>query len=154
MEQVRNFRFNDLVLYCKGWYEGTNDMFVDFERYIRMNEDYFYPPKMSRQDIIQYSLKAIDLVFDRLTKEERSNHYLGTMAKFYDYVRHKMWLYNKDFEETLLFVVHEFLHGLDRKQIELIPPTYGKGKPKIGWGYKQGMTYKEMNNKVKSLWHI
>ena len=154
MEQLRNFRFNDLVLYCKGWYEGTNDIFVDFERYIRMNEDYFYPPKMSRQDIIQYSLKAIDLVFDRLTKEERSNHYLGTMAKFYDYVRHKMWLYNKDFEETLLFVVHEFLQGLDRKQIELIPPTYGKSKPKIGWSYKQGMTYKEMNNRVKSLWHI
>ena len=154
MEQVRNFRFNDLVLYCKGWYEGTNDMFVDFERYIRMNEDYFYPPKMSRQNIIQYSLKAIDIVFENLTKEERHNHYLGTMAKFYDYVRHRMWLYNKDFEETLLFVVHEFLQGLDRKQIELIPPTYGKGKPKIGWGYKQGMTYKEMNNKVKSLWHI
>lgn len=154
MEQLRNFRFNDLVLYCKGWYEGTNDIFVDFERYIRMNEDYFYPPKMSRQDIIQYSLKAIDIVLENLTKEERHNHYLGTMAKFYDYVRHKMWLYNKDFEETLLFVVHEFLQGLDRKQIELIPPTYGKGKPKIGWGYKQGMTYKEMNNKVKSLWHI
>ena len=152
MEQVRNFRFNDLVLYCKGWYEGTNDMFVDFERYIRMNEDYFYPPKMSRQDIIQYSLKAIDIVFENLTKEERHNHYLGTMAKFYDYVRHKMWLYNKDFEETVLFVVHELLQGLDRKQIELIPPTYGKGKPKIGWGYKQGMTYKEMNNRVKAIW--
>ena len=151
MEQIKNFRFNDLVLFCKGWYEGSDDLFADFERYIRMNDDYYYPPKMSHQDIIQYALKAVDLVFDHFTKEERHNHYLGTMFKFYDYVRHKMWLYNKDFEETLLFVVHEFLQGLERKQIELIPPTYGKGKPKIGWHYKEGMTYKQMNDEVKKV---
>ena len=62
-----------------------------------------------------------------------------------------MWLYNKDFEETLLFVVHEFLQGLDGKQIELIPPTYGKGKPRIGWYHKEGMTYKQMNDEVKKV---
>ena len=31
METIKNFRFNDLVLFCKGWYEGNDDLFADFE---------------------------------------------------------------------------------------------------------------------------
>lgn len=152
METIKNFRYNDLVLYCKGWYEDTNDIFADFEKYIKMNGDYWYPKQMTRKDVITHALRAVDLVFDHFTKEERHNHYLGSMFKFYDYTTHKMWVYNvKDFEVATLLVVHEFLQGLERKQIELIPPTYGKGKPKIGWHYKEGMTYKQMNDEVKKV---
>lgn len=152
MEQIKDFRYNDLVLYCKGWYEGTDDIFADFERYIKMNGDYCYPKQMTRKDVITHALRAVDLVFNAFTKEERHNHYLGTMSKFYDYTMHKMWVYNiKDFEVATLFVVHEFLQGLDRYQMDIIPPTYGKNKPKLGWGYKFGMTYKEMNNMAKAV---
>lgn len=144
METIKNFRYNDLVLYCKGWYEGTDDIFADFERYIKMNDDYLYPKQMTRQDVITHALRAVDLVFNNFTNEERKYHYLGTMSKFYDYTTNKMWL-AKDFEVATLLVVHEFLQGLDKNQIDIIPPTYKRNKPKFGWGYKFGMTYKEMN---------
>ena len=151
MEQIKNFRYNDLVLYCKGWYEGTDDIFADFERYIKMNDDYCYPKQMTRKDVITHALRAVDLVFNSFTNEERYNHYLGTMSKFYSKTTYTMLVYNiKDFEVATLFVVLEFLQGLDKDQIDIIPPTYKKNKPKLGWGYKFGMTYQEMNKLAKA----
>lgn len=151
METIKNFRYNDLVLYCKGWYEGTDDIFADFERYIKMNDDYVYPKQMTRKDVITHALRAVDLVFNAFTKEERHNHYIGTMSKFYDYTIHKMLSYTKDFEVATLLVVYEFLQGLDKYQIDIIPPTYKRNKPKLGYGYKFGMTYKEMNKRAKAV---
>ena len=64
MRTIENFRFNDVVLYAKGWYEHTDNFMKDLEKYIRMNNNYWYPSEMSDIDIMSYMLKALDIVYE------------------------------------------------------------------------------------------
>ena len=83
MKQIKNFRFNDLVLYCKGWYEAywertsernNEDLFFkDLERAIKMNKDYWYPDNMTKDEVIGYLLKALDLIYTYLDEGDKQN---------------------------------------------------------------------------------
>lgn len=146
MTRIENFQFNHVVLFAKGWYEGTGKMFADLEKYIRLNDDYCYQQKPFSEELVaDYMLKALDIVLSHLTKEERENHYLGTHRKLYSYVNNRARFYNTNYNTALVYVIYACLQGLERSQIKLPQPIYKRGNPRIGWQNKTGMTYKEMN---------
>jgi hypothetical protein len=149
MATITNFRFNDVVLYAKGWYESSGNLLKDLEKYIKRNEDYWYPKTMSRREVMNYMLKALDELYQYLSKEElTSPHYCHSHFTFITKVEYYERLYKIDFEEAVCMVVYSILQNLDRTQIILNPPKYDKHH-KYGGGLfgkkKQGMTYKEMN---------
>lgn len=156
MKTIKDFRFNDVVLYSKGWYEHTDDFMKDLEKYIRMNEDYCYPPQMTDIDIMNYMLKALDAVYEHCDSEELKNPWLcHSHASFLERVRHEMTFYNDSFEKAVCGIVYSILQGLDRKQIELNRPRYDKNH-RYGGGFfsrggKKGMTYKEMYRRWDNL---
>ena len=153
MKRIENFRFNDLVLYSKGWYESSGDFYADLEKYIRMNDDYYYDPKpFSETTLVRYMTKALEAVLDYYTEDEKKNSQYASISKFFDLANHNMWLYNTNFNGGVIYTIYGFLQGLDKNQIKLTPPVYGKGRPRYGgWEKKQGMTYKQMNNIVKKF---
>lgn len=147
MKKIINYRFNDVALYCKGWYEHTDNFMGDLEKYIRMNDDYYYPPKMKDTDIMYYMLKALDIVYEHCTAEElKCRHLYHSHASFLEEVYHRIHFYNCSFEKAVCYIVYGILQGLDRNQIELNRPKYDKYHRYCGLfsSPKNGMTYKEM----------
>ena len=149
MKTIENFRFNDVVLYAKGWYEHSDNFMKDLEKYIRMNEDYYYPKEMSDIDIMNYMLKALDIVYEHCDAEDlKCGHLYHSHASFLERVRHMQNFYGDTFEKAVCLIVYGILQGLSKTQISLNPPCYDK-KHRCGGGLfnkkeKQGITYKEM----------
>jgi hypothetical protein len=86
------------------------------------------------------------MCLDELAKYFRSNG----VSKWWDSYLHmsieingNMYIYNKCQEEALIMFVFKVLMMLDKKDIELPKPIYGKGYPR--YCNKWGMTYAEMN---------
>ena len=156
MRTIENFRFNDVVLYAKGWYEHTDNFMKDLEKYIRMNNNYWYPSEMSDIDIMSYMLKALDIVYEHCTPEELKNYFLcHSHAVFLEKVRHNQAIYNVSFEHAACFIVYSILQGLSIEQIKLNAPRYDK-KHRYGGGFfskksTHGMTYKEMYKRWNDL---
>lgn len=149
MKQIENFRFNDVVLYAKGWYEHSDDFMRDLEKYIRLNDDYWYPKEMTDIDIMNYMLKALDIVYEHCTPEELKCRFLyHSHGAFLERVRYKQRFYDLTFEQAVCRLVYSILQGLERSQIKLNDPKYDKrhryGGGLFSTGPKLGMTYKEM----------
>lgn len=156
MKTIENFRFNDVVLYAKGWYERSGDFMKDLDKYIRMNDMYLYPPQMSETDIMNYMLKALDIVYEHCTQEDLKNNFLcHSHAVFLEKVRHDQAIYNVSFEQAACLVVYSILQGLNTTQIILNAPRYDKrhrhGGGMFHRGPKHGMTYKEMYRRWNDL---
>lgn len=156
MRTIENFRFNDVVLYAKGWYEHSEDFMKDLDKYIRMNENYYYPSKMSDIDIMNYMLQALDIVYEHCTPEELKCNYLcHSHAVFLERVRRDQDIYKVSFEHAVCIIVYSILQSLDCVQIKLNPPRYDKrhrhGGGLFSRGPKHGMTYKEMYRRWNDL---
>lgn len=152
MRVIENFRFNDVVLYSKGWYAHSGDFMKDLEKHIRQNEDYWYPEKMTDTDIMNYMLKALDIIYEHCTTEELKNRSLyHSHAAFLEKIKYDQHFYNISFEYAVCSLVYGILQGLTNEQIKLNRPKYNK-KHRFGFGlWKEGnnpgMTYKEMNRR-------
>ena len=148
MKRIENFRFNDLVLYSKGWYESSGDFYADLEKYIRMNDDYYYGPNpFDEITLVKYMTKALDEIMKHYTESEREYNRYASHNGLFELANHNMWLYNTNFYGGIIHAIYGFLQGLDKTQIKLIKPVYGKGRPRYGgWEKKNGMTYKHMND--------
>lgn len=156
MRTIENFRFNDVVLYAKGWYEHSEDFMKDLDKYIRMNENYYYPRKMSEIDIMDYMLIALDIVYRHCTPEElKYNCLYHSHAVFLEKVRRNQAIYKVNFEHAVCLIVYSILQGLSTEQIKLNAPRYDKrhryGGGLFSRGPKHGMTYKEMYRRWNDL---
>lgn len=153
MTKLENFRYNEVVLYCKGWYVATDNILADLEKYIRRNEDYCYPKTMHASDIMGHMLNALELLYESLPAEELKNKcWYHTHKDFIFKVQYYEKLFSVDFEEAVCLLVCSIFQNLSNKFIKLNPPKYDK-QHRYGGGLlgspKQGMTYKEMNK----LWN-
>jgi hypothetical protein len=165
MKQIENFRFNDLVLYCKGWYEAywertsernNKDMFfADLERAIKMNKDYWYPDKMSKDEVIGYLLKALDLIYTYLDDEDKRNgRWLCSHKAFRDETKKYMSLYNIDEEYAIALMIHGILQCMSKDEIKLNKPVYKRGSWRLGRCDDKpsiSMTYKYMNSRASKM---
>lgn len=160
MKRIENFQWNDIVLYSKGWYETTDDLFYDVEQSIRKNNNYQYPEKrMSEERVIMWLFKALDEVYEHLTEEDKKSRcWLVSHSSFYDEVNNKQRLLNingkinveSSMNKAIVLVILEIFLQMDKKMIKLNKPVYKKGERRLGCYFRNkypiSMTYKHMND--------
>lgn len=146
MEKIKDFHFYNLVLAAKHWYvRGENESIYDFVlRLVRLEDKYIvFEHKDHKGEAVRYCLMCLD----ELAEYYRSNgvtkwwdNYLTMNSEINKYLH----LYGvKEREEALIMFVFNMLMMLDKKDIDLPKPIYGKGYPR--YCHKWGMTYAEMN---------
>lgn len=152
MKQIKDFTYNDIVLYAKGWYERSNNICEDLDYLFSKIYGWTSP----REDEVSHRMM---IVLDRLyedadvNKIERNNCWYMSHSKFEDEVRKRISLYkNCTRDMAIILTVLSVLQGLSKEEIKLNRPHYGKsehfrmgslcGKNPIS------MTYTEMNNRA------
>lgn len=166
MEKIKNFEWNDLVLYSKGWYDNdthTEDEFFDrIEAVIKMNGNRSYMEKMRRSDIMRWLFNAHDQITRHLSDEEKMNPYWrATPWNFYNEVKEWMRRSEQYYNEKISMdyasarVILDVMSNMTKEQIEIRKPVYGKGKMRIGsmFGGKRpvSLTYTQMNREAEQV---
>lgn len=145
---IENFIFNDIVLYCKGWYETPEgNTMLDDLGYL-FEEIYGWKPK-TEEEIAHKMLVVLDRLYEEMEEKFVFESHRLNFSRFHDEVRRNMRLYDCSFSMGTIRVVHSILQCLSKDEIKLNPPVYGKGKHFRMGGFFQkrpiSMTYKEMN---------
>lgn len=143
---IKDFKYNDIILYAKGWYKRT-DVVKDLA-YI-FGQIYGWVSE-SEHDIAYKMLRVID----RINEELKDTKYTPVnLQRFYSevldyYVR----LYNVSFEMGIILWSMNQMMRLDRTYIKLNPPHYGK-KEHFRMDGSPSMTYAEMNRIAKKMFN-
>lgn len=157
MKKITNFTYNDVVLYAKGWYERTDNVFNDIKKCIEEDNYYITWDKMSPKDICGYMLRCLDKIYDYLDNDDKKNgRWLCSHAAFLEKIEHNIKFYGNTYEEAIVYTVLSILAELSVDEIELKAPKYGKGRRRIGGifsNYPISMTYKEMNKHAQLMFN-
>lgn len=149
MKKITDFPFNDVVLYAKGWYQRTDNIFEDIKKCIEEDNIYNIWPNMSSRDICSYMLRCLDKIYTYLDdNDKRNGRWLCSHAAFLDKIEHNMRFRGNTYEEAIVYTILSILGELSIDEIELKKPKYGKGRRRLGGmfnDYPISMTYKEMN---------
>ena len=123
MKQIKlsEWHYNDVVLYAKGWYE-RKDLFKDLGHIFE--EIYGWEPK--KHDVVWMMWRILDKVCEHLDPGEKT--YYSTFADVDQKVSNDMFIYDCDRETAIVYFVLGVLQGLDKTQIEVGRPVYGKEK--------------------------
>lgn len=152
MKRIENFQWNDIVLFSKGWYESTDDLFYDVEKSIRKNNNYqYFEKRMSEERVIMWLFKALDEVYEHLTEKEKTcGRWLISHSAFYDKVNNKQHLYDISLNRAIVLTIIEIFYMMSNEEIKLNKPVYKRGERRLGssFGHKYpiSMTYKHMND--------
>ena len=146
---VRDFIFNDIVLYAKNWYEHSENI-VDDLSYL-FNRIYAWKPK-NEKEVARFMLRAIDKLYDEMgLKFESKYHgrFLNSCAAFSEEIDNRQWLYNCSRDMAIILWALSVFVGLSKDEIKLNKPHYGKKEHfRLGCIFGKrpiSMTYKEMN---------
>lgn len=140
---IENFIFNDIVLYCKGWYQTPKgDTMLDDLSYL-FSKIYAWAPK-TEEDIAHFMI----IVLDRLYSEMKLEHH-DSFSKLFGEINRNIRLYQCSFNMAIILYVHSILQGLSTEEIKLNSPHYDKKKHfRLGMllgEYPISQTYTEMN---------
>lgn len=144
---IKDFIYNDIVLYCKGWYQSESDDILEDLGYL-FSQIYAWTPK-TEGEVARMMTRVLDKLYQEkaiLFNAESPYCFCGFMGE----VRKRMWLYNESFDKSIIFYVKSVLMQLTKDEIILNPPHYGK-KEHFRMGSLFGdrrpisMTYTEMN---------
>jgi hypothetical protein len=150
MNKIKDFPFNDIVLYSKGWYE-RGDIVEDLT-YL-LSEVYGWSPKGEDQ-VARMMMRVLDRVYKDLdVPRDCCGRWYDTHSAFEDEVDKRMHFYNITRGIAIIQLVMSILLSLTKDEIELKAPHYGKHEHfrmgSIGAKNPISMTYKEMNNRAK-----
>lgn len=144
---IENFIYNDIILYCKGWYQSKDDDIIKDLGYL-FSKIYLWTPK-TEHEVARMMLRVLDKLYADENKvfDDESPF---CFVSFFDEVERNMRLYNVSFDMAIIIYVKSRLFEVRASKLKLNPPHYGKkehfrlGNP---WGFKNpiSMTYKEMN---------
>ena len=157
MKRIENFIYNDIVLYSKGWYKRSENIYDDLG-YL-FSKIYAWTPK-SERDIARLMLRVLDKLHYELDLKrscDGNGCYVSNFTQFADKIESYMRLYDVNFHHACIYIVLSTLQGLSKSEIKLIAPHYGK-KEKFRMGrlfgdYPISQTYKEMNNIAKRIFN-
>lgn len=142
---IEDFRYNDIILYAKGWYKRT-DIVKDLAYLFR--QVYGWADENER-DIAHKMLR----VMDRINEELKDTNYRQVnLQRFYDEVQNDVCLYKVSFDMGIILWSMSQMMQLDRKHIKLNPPHYGK-KEHFRMNGKPSMTYAEMNRIANKMFN-
>lgn len=143
---ITDFTYNDIVLYCKGWYQRTN--VIDDLAYL-FSKVYGWAPE-NETEVAKMMLRVIDKLYE--AKEVKFSDSHG-FSSFYDRVQNNMRLYESSFDMAVIRNCMSVLMELPREEIKLNPPHFGKKEHfRLGMllgSYPISQTYTEMNRIVK-----
>lgn len=144
---IENFIFNDIVLYCKGWYQTPKgDTMLDDLGYL-FSKVYAWTPK-TEEDIAHFMI----IVLDTLYENKKFNN---DFSNLFNEVKRNMRLYQCSFDMGIILYVHSVLQGLSVKEIKLNAPHYGKKEHfRLGMllgEYPISQTYSEMNRRAQQV---
>ena len=144
---ITNFRYNDIVLYSKGWYEKSGNIAEDLD--IIFQKIYGYSDS-DEKAIAHKMLMVLDRLYEEKNIKFDSNSHLHCFVGLYEEISRYMWLYDISRDMALIMVVLSILSQLSKDEIKLKAPHYGKKEPfrlgkMFGDKYPISMTYKEMN---------
>lgn len=154
MEKIENYKFNDIVLYAKGWYKRSENICNDLGYFF---SKIYWVSNINESIISHYMLRLLDDVYNKLNlnrnPERIEGKWLATHSQFESEVNSLMLLYNKNREMAIIFAVLGVLQSMTCDEIKLNPPKFGK-KEKfrlgcIGDDYPISQTYTEMNRIVQ-----
>lgn len=144
-EIIENFRYNDIVLYCKGWYYKNGNMLEDLG-YL-FSKIYGWVPT-DIKDIAYFMLRAWDTYLDESGTRTNYGQCHG-FAEFNRVINNYMRLYDCDFNMACIKWVCSNFVEIGITTIRINRPVYNKNQYfRLGGEYanKQGMTYKHMND--------
>lgn len=140
---IENFIFNDIVLYCKGWYQTPKgDSMLDDLGYL-FSKIYAWIPK-TESEIAHFMI----IVLDRLYFEMKLEHN-NDFSKLFEEVNRNIRLYKCSFDMAIILYVRSILQGLSAEKIKLNSPHYGKREhfrlSMLLGEYPISQSYTEMN---------
>lgn len=144
---IENFRYNDIVLYCKGWYYKDGNMLEDLG-YL-FSKIYGWVPT-DVKDIAYFMLRAYTTYLYESGQTHNYDAFNDSIANFQRNINDYMRLYECDFNMACIKWVRSFFVQVDVKTIKLNRPVYGKkcyfrlGPCDANKGIS--MTYKHMND--------
>lgn len=143
---IKDFIYNDIILYCKGWYYKNNNMLEDLG-YL-FSKIYAWTPT-KEEDIAPMMLRVLDKLNTEISKKV-------SLYDVYNEIHRRVSLYNISYNKAIILYVRSILQGLSRDEIKLNPPHYGK-KEYFRMGTLFGeippisMTYTEMNKIAQKI---
>lgn len=153
MEKIKDFHFYNLALAAKHWYVcGENESIYDFIfRLVKLEDKYIvFEKREHKKEAVRYCLMCLD----ELAKYYRSNGIENWWDNYYTMegeIQKYIGLYGgaKEREEALIMFVFNVLVMLDKKDIDLPKPIYGRGYPRLN--NKNGFTYKHMRDMADNI---
>lgn len=144
---ITNFLFNDIILYCKGWYQTPKgDTMLDDLGYL-FGKIYAWIPK-TESEIAYFMIIVLDKLYSEM-KLEHNNDF----SKLFEEINRNMSLYKCSFDMAIILYVHSVLQGLSVDKIKLKAPHYGKKEHfRLGMllgEYPISQTYSEMNRRAQ-----
>jgi hypothetical protein len=141
---ITNFVYNDIVLYCKGWYQTPEgDTMLDDLGYL-LSKIYAWTPK-TESEIAHFMIIILDKLYSEM-KLEHNNDF----SKLFEEINRNTRLYKCSFNMAIILYVHSVLQGLSVDKIKLNAPHYGKKEHfRLGMllgKYPISQTYTEMNH--------
>lgn len=158
MEQIKNFEWNDLMLYSKGWYESTGNLAADVAICLEKNENRMIRVrnKMSEESKKYVAKLLMDVVmpsFYKLMADDK-DIMLGratspSSSHFYERISEIMrWDEKTTFHDAVIYDCVTIFRYIPKSKIKLNKPVYGKGRRRISGilhTYPKSTTYKTMN---------
>lgn len=145
---IKDFKYNDIVLYCKGWYQKDDNMLEDLG-YL-FSKIYAWTPK-TEKEIAPMMLKVLD---EFNVKSGRNIH---SLYSFFSELHKYVSLYDVSFDKAIILYARSILQGLSKDEIKLNAPHYGKKEYfRMGslWGRLPiSMTYTEMNRIANKMFN-
>ncbi len=142
---ITNFEYNDIVLYCKGWYYKNDNMLEDLG-YL-FSKIYAWEPKTEAQ-IAPMMLKVLDAL-DVKTGRYRS------LYQFFAELHRYTSIYDVSIDMAIILYVRGILQGLSKDEIKLNKPHYGKKEyfrmGSLFGNFPISMTYTEMNRRAQKV---
>lgn len=142
---IEDFRYNDIILYAKGWYKRT-DIVKDLAYLFR--QVYGWVDENER-DIAHKMLRVMDRINEEL---KDTNYQQVNLQRFYDEVHNDVCLYKVSFDMGIILWSMSQMMQLGKEHIKLNPPHYGK-KEHFRMNGKPSMTYAEMNRIANKMFN-
>lgn len=143
---IINSPYNDIILYCKGWYYKNGNPYEDLG-YL-FSKIYGWTPKEERE-LTSMMLKVLDKINTERGKKV-------TLYDFYNEVQRRINIYEVSENNAIISYVIAELQGLSKNEIKLNAPHYGRKEyfrmgTLFGKNPPISMTYTEMNRRAHKM---
>ena len=151
---IKNFIYNDIVLYCKGWYQKDGNMLEDLG-YL-FSKIYAWRPT-KENEIARMMMVALDQLYEEIEGPISPYRFYNKHAIFMDEIYKRMDIFEQSMDMAIICLVRSIFQGLSKDEIKLNAPHYGK-KEYFRMGSLFGMTpismtYTEMNRRAERMFN-